>query len=271
MQVIEALASAGGKLIEGFFGAKSAEDAAKKQYQQQKEFAQNGIQWKVEDAKQAGIHPLYALGANTTSYAPVSVGNINPLQGLSSAGQDLSRAVDATRSASGKVDAFTRTAQSLQLQRLGLENELLASQIAKTRQSSTPPMPTAGDRMLVDGQGDSPLVKTKPMERQSSSAGAPSQEAGAVSEMGYLRTPTGWAPVMSKDAKDRSEDDVGAELAWSLRNRLLPSVGAGQQPPSDVKLGPNQFWRWNPAKQEYYIETRSNNRWISGGFKSRYQ
>lgn len=33
----------------------------------QREFAQNGIQWKVEDAKKAGIHPLYALGASTAS------------------------------------------------------------------------------------------------------------------------------------------------------------------------------------------------------------
>lgn len=31
----------------------------------QREFAQNGISWKVADAKRAGIHPLYALGAST--------------------------------------------------------------------------------------------------------------------------------------------------------------------------------------------------------------
>lgn len=267
--MLPALISAGSSLVSGLMGASSAKKAAKQQYQQQKEFAQNGIQWKVDDAKKAGIHPLYALGANTTSYAPVSVGDTNPLSGLASAGQDLSRAVDATRSASGKVDAFTRTAQSLQLQRMGLENELLSSQIAKTRQGATPPMPTAGDRMLIDGQGNSPLVKTSPMARQSSSAEAPSQEAGAVSEMGYLRTPTGWAPVMSKDAKDRSEDDVGAELAWSIRNRLIPEFAGGTfQPPADVKLQPGEYWRWNALTQEYRIHKRPGN-WLqkSRGFK----
>lgn len=269
--MIEAIGSALGSVISGITGANAAKKAADKQYRQQKEFAQNGIQWKVEDAKQAGIHPLYALGANTVSYSPVAVGNTNPLSGLAQAGQDISRAVDVTRSASAKVDAITATQQALATERMGLENELLRSQIAKTRQESNPPMPTAGDRMLIDGQGNSPLVKTSPMARQASSGGAPSQEAGAVSEMGYLRTPTGWAPVMSKDAKDRSEDDVGAELAWSLRNRLLPSVGFGHQPPADIKLKDNQFWRWNPAKQEYYIETRSNSRWMTGGFKSRNQ
>jgi len=265
--MIGPLIAAGAQLASGLMGASSAKSAAKKQYQQQKEFAQNGIQWKVEDAKKAGIHPLYAMGANTTSYAPVAVGNTNPLSGLAEAGQDLSRAVDVTRPASAKVDAITATQQSLATERMGLENELLRSQIAKTRQESNPPMPTAGDRMLIDGQGNSPLVKTSPMARQSSSSNAPSQEAGAVSEMGYLRTPTGWAPSFSKDAKDRLEDDLVGELAWSARNRLLPSVGANFQPPADVKLKPNEFWKWNPAKQEYYIKTRSNSRWLTGGFK----
>lgn len=39
-------------------------------YNAQKEFAQMGIRWKVADAKAAGIHPLYALGANTVSFSP---------------------------------------------------------------------------------------------------------------------------------------------------------------------------------------------------------
>jgi len=268
--MIEAIASSLGSIASGIFGASSAKKAAKQQYQQQKEFAQNGIQWKVDDAKKAGIHPLYALGANTVSYAPVSVGNTNPLSGLAEAGQDISRAVDATRPASAKLDAITSTQQALATERMGLENELLRSQIAKTRQESNPPLPTAGDRMLVEGQGNSPLVKTNPMSRQSTGT-APSQEAGAVSEMGYLRTPTGWAPVQSKDSKDRTEDDVAAELAWAIRNRLLPSVGVQHQPPADVKLGPDEFWKWNPLKQEYYIKRRSNSRWMTGGFKGRDQ
>lgn len=39
----------------------------------QKEFAKHGIQWKVEDAKNAGLHPLVALGANTLGYQPVGL------------------------------------------------------------------------------------------------------------------------------------------------------------------------------------------------------
>ena len=36
----------------------------------QREFAQSGIQWKVADAKKAGLHPLAALGAQTASASP---------------------------------------------------------------------------------------------------------------------------------------------------------------------------------------------------------
>lgn len=40
----------------------------------QREFAQHGIRWKVNDAKKAGLHPLYAIGAQTTSASPAYVG-----------------------------------------------------------------------------------------------------------------------------------------------------------------------------------------------------
>lgn len=90
----------------------------------QKEFAQNGIRWRVEDAKAAGIHPLYALGAQTSSFSPVSVGS-----NFAAAGQDISRSVDAARTAPERTDA--RIA-ALSLERAGLENDLLRAQIAST-------------------------------------------------------------------------------------------------------------------------------------------
>lgn len=39
-------------------------------YANQKEFAQNSIQWRVNDAKKAGIHPLAALGTQGSYYTP---------------------------------------------------------------------------------------------------------------------------------------------------------------------------------------------------------
>jgi hypothetical protein len=78
----------------GFFGSKKSSDAtaeaARMNIAHQKEFAQKGIRWKVQDAKEAGLHPLAALGAQTGSFSPVSVGD----QGAAykSAGQSISNA-----------------------------------------------------------------------------------------------------------------------------------------------------------------------------------
>ncbi|AXH77176.1 MAG: DNA pilot protein [Microviridae sp.] len=86
---------------------------ARKQIEYQKEYAQNGIQWRVADAKKAGIHPLYALGANTPTYTPVDMSqppvnyNIrNPYE-------------------SYQVGAM----QAAQIENAELQNELLRSQI----------------------------------------------------------------------------------------------------------------------------------------------
>lgn len=118
----------------------------------QKQFAQEGVRWKVEDAKAAGIHPLYALGANTTSFSPVSVGAVADSSlgnAMAAAGQDLSRAINTGRTNNERVTAFDATVQKLQLQKMGLENDLLASQIAKLRQTSNPPLPSIDPKVLV--------------------------------------------------------------------------------------------------------------------------
>lgn len=96
------LISAGGALLGGLFGKKSADKANEQNIQLQREFAQQGIQWKVADAKKAGIHPLAALGAQTTSFTPSVVGDSSLGQGMAQAGQDIGRAVNATKTAQSR-------------------------------------------------------------------------------------------------------------------------------------------------------------------------
>lgn len=115
----------------------------------QERFARSGVQWRAEDALKAGIHPLYALGANVPTYSgsPISVGSpslsVDTSMGsaVASMGQDISRGINATRSASARDEAFTKTAQALSLQKMGLENDLLASQIKRLQVNSNPPFP----------------------------------------------------------------------------------------------------------------------------------
>lgn len=105
-----------------------------KERKRQKEFAQHGLQWRVEDARRAGIHPLAALGFQGVSPSPVTVGT-----DFASVGQNISRSIDATRTNRDRAGAVSKTVQDLQIKRMGLENELLASQIAQINQAGHPP------------------------------------------------------------------------------------------------------------------------------------
>lgn len=166
--MLGALISAGANLLGGLFGRQSQADAnalnaqvARENIAKQEEFARSGVQWRVEDARKAGIHPLYALGAQPSSFSPVHVGaqgDTSLPTAFANAGQDISRAVNATRTGQDKVDAYNSTVQALSLQRMGLENELLSSQIRKINQTGSPPN-FPGTRGVIDGQGDFAFVE----------------------------------------------------------------------------------------------------------------
>jgi len=155
--MLENLLSAGLKLVGGFMGKSSQDEAnqiarenAERNIALQREFAQNAIQWKVADAAKAGIHPIYALGGSTTSFSPVSVGvsGANPLaSALGDMGQDVTRAAAAYRSPGERVSAVQSAANtaatSLGLENMKLKNDLLRAQIVKMSQPATPPGPFA--------------------------------------------------------------------------------------------------------------------------------
>lgn len=110
----------------------------------QREFAQQGIRWKVEDAKAAGIHPLYALGAQTHSFTPQSISSPDiPSAGLGAMGQDIGRAVNATRTDDERTVAYNEALQKLSLERGSLENEVLRQRLRTMVQSSNPALPNA--------------------------------------------------------------------------------------------------------------------------------
>lgn len=114
----------------------------------QYDFAQQGVQWRAADALAAGIHPIYALGSSGASYSPsaISLGTarVDPeTMDLGSMGQDISRAISATKSQTDRDVAFNESVRKLSLTKMGLENELLSTQIAKQRGQIGPPMPVS--------------------------------------------------------------------------------------------------------------------------------
>lgn len=152
------LIGAGTSLLGGLLNRSStqsannqAADQAALNRQMQLDFAKKGIRWRVADAKAAGIHPLYALGASTQSYSPVAFApeaDHDLGRGLADMGQDISRAIDSTRTSFERTAARQQT--MLALKNFELRNELLGAQIAKLRQSG-PPM-AGGPDLMIGGQ-----------------------------------------------------------------------------------------------------------------------
>lgn len=147
--MLDFLLSGAGKVADRLFGVQDRRESQHFQSQQQaaniaaqREFAQQGIRWKVEDAKAAGVHPLYALGAQTHSFTPTAIGGADtPATNFGSMGQDLSRAVNATRTADERTTAYNEALQKLQLERGGLENEVLRQRLRTMVQGANPALP----------------------------------------------------------------------------------------------------------------------------------
>lgn len=257
--MLGALIAAGTSLASGLLQRSDNKKAQEREYERQKEFANSGIQWKVEDAKKAGIHPLYALGASTTSYSPQSVGDTGT-GAMAQAGQDVSRAIHATRTPAQRVDAFTRTTQQLTLEKMGLENQLLAAQVAKVNQPATGPgLPGSESDYLISGQGNATNPATmleEGFKRSPSRSGRPADELGTVSDRGFARTPHGgYAMVPSQDVKNRIEDMSLYEAQHFIRNNIMPMFSKNyQSPPFAAPAGKD--WSYNALTGEYYLYNR---------------
>lgn len=96
MDWLGGLLGAAGNVIGGLFGQQSAQRIAQQNIAAQQDFAKHGVQWKVEDARAAGINPLVALGANTSSFSNIA-GSNDLGQGISAAGQNIARAAMANQ------------------------------------------------------------------------------------------------------------------------------------------------------------------------------
>jgi len=154
-----------------------------KNYDMQKEFAQHGLSWKIQDAIDSGIHPLYALGGSgaAASVIPSRAGgggaDIGP--GLSRAGQGFSRAV---ASAMGKQDEMD-DAQLKLIESQTKENDARSgyydSLSARTRNEGSPGMPplnvTEKEQFSDSLQGK---IEVKPSQLTSASLDDRSMTAG---------------------------------------------------------------------------------------------
>lgn len=217
----------------------------------QREFAQNSIKWKVDDARRAGVHPVYALGAQGTSFSPMySAGGTDygsdDNRWLAEAGQSLAGAIGRTA-----------TTEQKQMQALALENAQLDNEMKKVElqrmQAGTPGMYSENGN-FIPGQGDSPagLVTVKPAERTVSAPGRPAQEAGWKPDVGFARTDTGLTPIVPDSLSESLEDDVIGKAMWRWRNQAMPNLDSeAVAPPKEMLPKGSDYWKWSTWRQEW--------------------
>lgn len=202
MGLLGDVAGAVGGIVGGVMGNQSAANVARKNYEAQKEFAQNGIRWKVADAKAAGIHPLAALGANNASFSPsFTAGDYS---WLGNAGQDLGRAIEskATRAERELGQAMQAETHAEQIRGLKLENDIRAQtllqmkldSLSAVKKTGRPPAMPGVDNTVLTGQGDSKYLESD------------------IKKYGFVRTPDGGRELVpSSDYAGLYEDKLGIE------------------------------------------------------------
>ena len=250
-------------------------------YQHQKEFAQNGIRWKVADAKAAGLHPLAALGASTAQYTPATaIGDSPDWSFLADAGQSIGRAVDAKRTQQERVEQQQKqdAAFALKAENQKAENDLIRAQTASIQQDmalrqakaseqavrtqqQVPAMPSLGrDGSVIPGQGDatSPAgIEAKPAEIVVNDPQTRTAEAGSHPDKRWLRTSTGgYQPVRSEAAQQALEDDIVGSFRYDMRNGLANMANSQDNAPPRAFLPDggrgNYFWFWDGVLGEWY-------------------
>lgn len=238
---------AAGSIVGGILGNSAASQASQQNYEAQKEFAQNGIRWRVADAKAAGLHPLAALGAQTPGYTPSAfVGDTSFLgDAAQSLGQSIGRAAEAKMTARERARERAIADQSvvLAMQNSRLKNEFLQTQIAAQKQDmalqlarssamavrtqqAVPEIPDlGGSASVISGQRQSYQTGKTQVEVSkvpTSNPGDASTQAGTPPDSRLYRTSSGFAVLPNEAAGDVLDAVPAASLQWAYRNLLVP-------------------------------------------------
>lgn len=262
--------AAAGSVAGGLMGQSSAAQASQANYEAQKEFAQNGIRWKVADAKAAGLHPLAALGAQTSSYTPSAIVGDTSWMGdaASQLGQGIGRAVEAKMTAKERMQQRAAADESVRLsmETKRLQNQYLETQIAAQKQDmalqlarsaamavrtqqAVPGMPSiGGDGTVIAGQAQAyPTGKTEleTSKVPTSLRGDPSTQAGMPPDS-RTHASSGGA-LRSVYPTEQMGDTLDAlwpigMTQWYFRNQLLPYIGNFTDLVHDPRRQPGEYF-----------------------------
>lgn len=248
--MLGALVSAGASLLGSYLSQRNAN----RNVDLQREFATTGIQRKVADARAAGVSPLFALGANTNSFSPVSIGGDG---GLSQAGQNISRAVAAQGSPQGRAGALAVELAQAQLDGVKLDNQAkqqeIQSKMNLINQPGTPPaIVDSGVTQVMPGQPEGVELK-----KEMAPAGWQQHKSfGVAPEVDMWRTAKGYAPEVPQELGEAHESQPLAAAQWFLRNKIMPTFSEGYR--THPFPAPEGFdWHFNPVLGQYVLQKES--------------
>lgn len=209
--------------------------------------AHNGIQWRVDDAKAAGISPLVALGAPTFNPGAVSVGGgnqDNPYAGagagLVSMGQDLSRAAMAAqteRTRAETIKSVNDARNSSALTQSEVEKNMASAALARKQAElmGMPAMPeAAGGRRMIEGQGN--VTSVVPSDAGNTHLD-PNYSWRRMDDTHWQKTPP---PSLEASASVFNPE----YLIWLARNRLLEGSRHGPYSGPPMENLPDGAVRW---------------------------
>jgi len=245
-----------GKIADFFTSSEnreSQERIAAQNIANQREFAQNGIRWKVADAQAAGLHPLAALGAQTSSFSNV-VGSDGLKSDFSGLGQDIGRAIDAGSTSSERTNrlggAVEKAATALTLEKSALENDLLRTQIAKQRAQIGPPFPSpvplpqpGPDRSVSGFAVKDDDLKQKPEDYP---------QTGIVRPFGYPLRANPWFSDGQQFEDRYGDSEIGSTIKFGV-NTIADHIYTGYG-----LLPEGGFNKWHKPRR-----TRHNDAYIS--------
>lgn len=147
--LLSSLIGAGANLLGANMAQNRQEEINNQNFQNNMWMAQHSIQYRVKDAEEAGINPLYAMGAPTMQapimqVGPGADGGLGAVaQNIRDFGNDTSRSATAAQPGASKVEdallAQRVASGNLSLENMKLQNDLLRSKLALASQPGNPP------------------------------------------------------------------------------------------------------------------------------------
>lgn len=206
----------------------------------QYDFAKNALQWRAEDARKAGIHPLAAMGASThspSSHVSGGGGMADVGSNLSQMGQDIGRAIRAS------TDKYTREVQQINLENLRTDSAMKKLQyqqaLKSANQQTPPPVPNpTQEQTNVSGHVD------KIKSRVESSIGSGDVQAGQNPMWRWQKAgKNSYTLTLSEAAKQSMED---SPQEWIQQYRMFMHGDKYSKP---FKAPKGKIWEYSRADQ----------------------